>query len=68
MEDMKAIWLKELEDSIEANKKADWSKELYDKMRYDVSNGFTESELIEWYGEKNTKLYFDELLWVRDFR
>ena len=68
MENMEAIWLKELEDTKEANKKADWSKKLYDKMRYDVSNGFTEGELIVWYGEKNTKLYFDELLWVRDFR
>ena len=54
---MEAIWLKELEDTIEANKKADWSKELYDKMRYDVSNGFSKNELVRWYGEEHVKLY-----------
>jgi len=41
---------REIEEAI-------WSKKLYDKMRYDVSNGFTKGELIEWYGKKNTETY-----------
>jgi len=57
MEDMEAIWLKEVEDAKEAKRNADWSADLFDEMRYDVSNGFTKSELIEWYGEKNTETY-----------
>jgi hypothetical protein len=34
-------------------------KELFDKMSYDVSNGFGRKELKEWYGEENVKLYLE---------
>ncbi len=34
-------------------------KELYDEMRYDVSNGFSRKELKDYYGEENVKLYLD---------
>ncbi len=34
-------------------------KELFDKMRYDVSNGFSKKELKDWYGEENVKLYLE---------
>ena len=34
-------------------------EELFDKMSYDVSNGFGRKELKEWYGEENVKLYLE---------
>ena len=34
-------------------------KELFDKMSYDVSNGFSKKELKDCYGEENVKLYLD---------
>ena len=34
-------------------------KELFDKMSYDVSNGFGWKDLIEVYGEENVKLYLE---------
>jgi len=34
-------------------------KELFDKMSYDVSNGFSKKELKDLYGEENVKLYLE---------
>jgi len=35
------------------------NKELFDKMSYDVSNGFSRNELKDYYGEENVKLYLE---------
>ena len=35
------------------------SKELFDKMSYDISNGFGKVEVEECYGEENVKLYLE---------
>ena len=32
---------------------------LFDKMSYDVSNGFSKKELKDLYGEENVKLYLE---------
>ena len=34
-------------------------KEEFDKMSYDVSNGFSRKELEDWYGEENVKWYLE---------
>ena len=34
-------------------------KEEFDKMSYDVSNGFSRKELKDYYGEENVKLYLE---------
>ena len=35
------------------------NKELFDKMSYDISNGFGRVEVEECYGEENVKLYLE---------
>ena len=35
------------------------NKELFDKMSYDISNGFGKVEVEECYGEENVKLYLE---------
>ncbi len=42
---------------MKENKKELFSKELFNKMYYDVMNGFSKKELEDWYGEENVKLY-----------
>ncbi len=34
-------------------------KELFDRMSFDVSNGFSKKGLVSWYGEENVKLYLE---------
>mgnify|MGYP000244468089 FL=1 len=47
------------ENSIEMICMDKFNKDLFDKMSYDVSNGFGWKDLIEVYGEENVKLYLE---------
>tara|TARA_R100001480_G_scaffold129761_1_gene127271 strand:+ start:190 stop:399 length:210 start_codon:yes stop_codon:yes gene_type:complete len=47
------------ENSIEMICMDKFNKDLFDKMSYDVSNGFGRKDLKKWYGEENVKLYLE---------
>ena len=40
-------------------KKELFSKELFNRMYYDVMNGFSKKELKDYYGGENVKLYLE---------
>ena len=34
-------------------------REEFDKMYYDISNGFSREEMVDWYGEEGLKWYLE---------
>ena len=44
---------------MKESKKELIDKEEFNKMYYDVMNGFSKKELVNWYGEENVKLYLE---------
>ena len=46
-------------NNIKENSTVKFDKDLFDKMSYDVSNGFGRKDLKKWYGEENVKLYLE---------
>ena len=44
---------------MKESKKELFGEEEFDRMYYDVMNGVSKKELVNWYGEENVKLYLD---------
>ena len=44
---------------MKESKKELIDKEEFNKMYYDVMNGFSKKELVNWYGEEKVKLYLE---------
>lgn len=44
---------------MKESKKELFGKGEFNRMYYDVMNGVSKKELVNWYGEENVKLYLD---------
>ena len=44
---------------MKESKKELFGEGEFNKMYYDVMNGVSKKELVNWYGEENVKLYLD---------